>query len=240
MPAIELVEDHGAFHVVDANAPVGHAGDEAITADLAADEDGRAGVGIFGGVFKQVLQHFLDPNYIHNDGRQVVGQTHLHRMVSDDAPGIFQGGIDGFADLVRLAFQANLVSIELGHLDGFSYQAIQAVALLFDDGQQVLTLIFIHSRRRPQTGHRGFNGGKRSAELVRDRIQQGRAQALTFPGGFAAHERIDGAGAFDGDGDKAAQGFERLPREHVAGNAQATHVPQAHAEWSKAPGVFHV
>src|SRR5579859_2075422 len=44
LAAIELVEDHGALHVVNSRAPVGHAGDEAIVAGLAADEDGRNGV----------------------------------------------------------------------------------------------------------------------------------------------------------------------------------------------------
>ena len=81
-----------------------------------------------------------------------------------------------------------------------------------------------------QRRHRRFDGGERSAKLMRDRIEQDGTQLLAFAGSLGAAEFFDGAGALDGDGHQAADGLQGLPREHGPGDAHASHNAHAHAE----------
>ncbi len=75
---------------------------------------------------------------------------------------------------------------------------------------------------------------------MRDGIEQRGAQAFAFAGGFGQAELLDGAGAFDGDGDERADGLQSLAREHRAGNSQAADGTAAQAHWDEAEAVRDV
>ena len=63
---------------------------------------------------------------------------------------------------------------------------------------------------------------------------------LAFAHGFGFAEALDGAGAFGGDGDESAEGFERLARKYGAGNADAAERLHADADGDEAEAALGV
>ena len=68
-------------------------------------------------------------------------------------------------------------------------------------------------------------------------VEERGAKAFALAGGFGETELLDGASAFDGDGDEGANGFERLAREHRTGNSQAADGADAEAHRDKAEAI---
>jgi len=55
-------------------------------------------------------------------------------------PGRLQRGINGFVDGMQLEMKFKLVGVELCDLGSLAHQSIEAIALLVDHRQQLLTL----------------------------------------------------------------------------------------------------
>ena len=71
-------------------------------------------------------------------------------------------------------------------------------------------------------------------------VEERGAKVFALAGGFGETELLDGASAFDGDGDEGANGFERLAREHRTGNSQAADGADAEAHRDKAEAIGFV
>ena len=65
---------------------------------------------------------------------------------------------------------------------------------------------------------------------MRDRIEQDRTQAVTFPGRLTPRESFDGVGPFYGDGDQTSYGFQALSREIATGEGQRSNRADAHSQ----------
>ncbi len=125
---------------------------------------------------------------------------------------------------MRLEMQFEFTGFEAGHFGGLFDEMIQAVAFLVDDGEQFLAVMRIDVAQVPgreQAGDRGFDGGQRSAEIMGDGIKQGGFQTLALALGFRLAELLDGAGAFDGDGDRLPTASSVCARKRAPGNTQA-------------------
>jgi len=69
---------------------------------------------------------------------------------------------------------------------------------------------------------------------VGNAVEQRRAQLFAFAGRLVASERLDGAGALNGDGDETADCLQRFARQHRALQPQAAHRLYANAQGNKA------
>ena len=80
--------------------------------------------------------------------------------------------------------QFDLVGVELGHLRGFADQAVETIGFFVDHGKQFLALCLVQGVIREQARDGGFDPGERSAQLMRDGIEQDGAQVLALVSGF--------------------------------------------------------
>ena len=142
---------------------------------------------------------------VHARVGKVGGDAHIHGMLDEKLLEFVERLVDDRADGRGFETELDFVGVELRHLGSFADQAVQAVALLVDDGQQ---FVFSSGGMRfdaaEQRSHRCFDGGERRAKFVGDGIEQHRAQLFAFARGFGAAQFFDRAGALDGDRDQAA------------------------------------
>src|ERR1700722_2910072 len=154
---------------------------------------------------------------------------YLDDSTSKHTVAIFQRGVDYVLDRMRRETEIGLASVQTRHFGCFTDEPIQAVTLLIDDGEKLAFLRIVQARVGKQVGDGRFDRGKRSAEIVRDRVEQRGAQTLSFPRRFGLAKLLDGAGALHRYRDQRSQRFERLPRQNRAGNSQAADRTHAHA-----------
>ena len=114
---------------------------------------------------------------------------------------------------MRLQIEFEHSGIELRHLRCLAHQTVQAIGLFVDDGQQFASALVVESGARQQSRDAGLDGSQRSAELVRDRIEQGSSQALVFLLRAILAERFQRAGALDGQPRQASQRIQGFPRK---------------------------
>ena len=111
---------------------------------------------------------------------------------------------------MRLQVQLHGMGVELSHLRGFAHQPVQPVALLVDDGEQLLARCFVEFGVAEERLCGSFDGGKRGAKVVGDRIEQNGAEALAFASGLGMRQLFHRPGTFNGDGDQAADRLHAL------------------------------
>ena len=112
---------------------------EGIAGALGGDGDGAALGGVLGGVLDEVADDLGDVGGVGERGREV-GHLDADRVVNEGAGGLGEGltrrwrssgvGCEGHVDLLR---------VELGHLDGLGNEAVEAVDLGVDLGEELLT-----------------------------------------------------------------------------------------------------
>ncbi len=221
LTAIKFLEDEALLEVVNAGTTIGDAGDDEITGELRGDGDGLSSGRILIGVFKQMDQSFAGARNIHTDARQAGLYVHVHDAISERELTFAHGGGNNVFDGPRFKFEFDFAGVQARHFAGFADEAIQTIGFFVDDGEKFLALAIGDAGVREQVRNGRFDGSERGAQRVGDGIKQRGAQALAFAGGFGEAELLDGAGAFDGDGDERADGFQSLAREHRAGNTQA-------------------
>ncbi|SQE13500.1 hypothetical protein BP312_01351 [Bordetella pertussis] len=197
------------------------------------DVDGTAGRRVFGGIFQQVAQHPFDQDAIAFHQRQ-------GRKRRDRDGAILQRGVHGrqgrahqFLDRLPLAPQRRIVALQPRHVQQVDDQRVHAPRLVLHGGHGF-------ERGRRHGGGRALQGlghaeqaGQRRAQIVRDRRQQGVAQAF----GFDTEQRLLGdfhiVQPFDGDGDQGGVGVELAARrrravERRAGVVQGQHAAHPH------------
>ncbi len=129
--------------------------------------------------------------------------------------------------------------IQLGHLHRFANQTIQATALFVDNAQQFLFLLWVQLQLRAQAGDGAGNGSERCTQFMGDGVEQCIANAFTFARGLCLTQLLDGASAFDSDGDHTSQGFQVLSRWAVSHHAKRADRAQSHHERDQAnSGIF--
>ena len=173
---------------------------------------GIPGVGIFAGIFQQMHQDFADALNVHPHIRQMPRcNDHFHGMILERRLGILQGRLKRILNGVRLQIEFEHARIELRHLRGLAHQPVQAIRFFVDNRQQFAAPLLIKGRARHQSRNAGLDGSQRSAELVRDRIEQRGSQALVFLLRAILAERFKCAGTFDRKASEASQRIESFP-----------------------------
>src|SRR6185312_11170167 len=97
-----------------------------------------------------MTQDFRDPCFIHHREWQLFWEADLDRILLQQGRGILDSRTHNVFHPVRTKIELDLVGVELRHLDRFADQTVEAIALLVDDGQQLLLLLareLIPSRR---------------------------------------------------------------------------------------------
>ena len=152
--------------------------------------EGRA----LGRIFERVLDELLH----HLPDELVVGfgrgkSPRAHRTVTGrplSARGQFgQRAGDEVRHRHRPLLQVELAGLDAGHLHHFRRQLIQPVGLFVDDGEQ---LAVGAGRAAQQAGDRGFDGGERRLDIVRQRIEQRRFQHLALAARLRRGWRLPG------------------------------------------------
>ena len=80
--AIELLENHLLFQLIDAGSVVGNACDDFRTVTLNSDMNGTVWWGVLRGVVQEMGNHFGDAVDIHLQGRQMGWNVDLNRMAA--------------------------------------------------------------------------------------------------------------------------------------------------------------
>jgi hypothetical protein len=212
--AVEALEDEGLLGGVDADALVGDADGDGGGALLGGDGDGGAGEGVLGGVFEEVADDLLQDGGVGADF-EAFGDGDAEGVVFFGPGAGFAGAVDEPADGDGGEVHLDLLGVELRHLDGFGDEAVEAIALFVDDGEQLVGLGGRDAAGEERSGC-AFDGGERRAELVGDGVNHERAQALAFLGGFAAGDAFESLGALHGDGDETADGLRGFGGERDA------------------------
>lgn len=238
--AVEFFEDEALFRVVDAVATVGDANHQEIAAGFGRDSDGFGRGRVLVRVFEEMDEDFRGAGEVHADAREAGGEVHTDDAIPEGSLGLILRGGNHFIDRMRCKIQFHFAGIQLSHLGGFADQAIQAIAFLVDDDEQLVLLAIVEATIGEQVRCRGFDGSERGAEGVGDGIEERGPQALTFSGGFGLTELFDGASALHRDGDKSAEGFKSLARKDGARDAQAADGTYAHADGNEANAVGSV
>ena len=241
LATIKFFEDEGLLEVVNAGAAVGDAGDDEIAGRFRGDGDGLGRGRILIGVLEQMDKSLAGAGEIHANATAIPGCTFtLHDAIAESALALGKRGGDNVFDRARFELEFDFTGVQARHFTGFADQAIQAIGFFIDDGEKFLALAVGDAGVREQVGDGGLDGSERGAQRVGDGIEQRGAQAFAFAGRFGEAELLDGAGAFDGDGDQGADGFEGLARKHRAGNAEAADGTAAQTHRDEGETIGHV
>ena len=205
--AVELVKDEGLLERVDADAAVGDGKGDHVGASLGAEKDGAAGAGIFDGIFKQVAEELREPFGVGFDLREVGREGEGEGVLGEQAGGGLNGALGELGGGLRYEAHADFERVELGHFDGLSDEAVEAVGFFFDDGEQVGGAGSVETGGA-ESRDGDLDGSKGGTELVGDGIHHHGAEALAFLGGLGAGDLFDGAGAIERDGNEATDSLE--------------------------------
>jgi len=138
--AIKLVEDEVAFVGCDARAVVFDADGEEIRIGGGVrdggDADAAAAGGIFSGVLQEVAEDFADGGGVDEDVGEIGRGGEVDR-VAGELGGVFVDGVvDEGGEGLRLAAEFDGTVVLLRHFNGLADEAVEAVALFVDDGDQ--------------------------------------------------------------------------------------------------------
>ena len=162
-------------------------------------------------IFDQVDENFANSGEVHKHARQTVGNSNVHRAVSQRVLAMFERVLHNILNREGLEIQLDFARVQSRHLAGFANQSIQPVAFLVDDREKLLPLALDEARIRKQIRHGRFDRSKWSAQRVRDSVEQSGSKLLALAGGFGLPELLDGARVLHRERDQRAHGFERLP-----------------------------
>src|SRR5581483_12255129 len=109
----------------------------------------------------------------------------------------------------------NLLCIELRHLYGLRNEAIQPIALLVNDRQELMTLFVVHITLE-QCGRRAFDGSKRRPQFMSDGVENKGAKALALPCGFIACDALHSLRPVDRNRNQASDRVCRYGRKNCA------------------------
>ena len=136
--------------------------------------------------------------------RHVLRHLYFDGAVTEHGLCFFECKIEDFADALETRLHMNAGGIELRHLDGLADEAVEACALLVDDGVHFGALRLGHLRLTDEGGRRGADGGEGRPQFMGHGIQQRGVKALAFTGGFHVAGALEGLGAFESDGNEAS------------------------------------
>src|SRR5215469_4612889 len=141
---------------------------------------------------------------------------------------------------MQLEMKFQLMRVQLYDFCGLSYQPIQTIALLINNRKQIFALWGIQLSPGQERLGRCLDGGKGSTELMSHRIEQYRAQAIAFPGGFGFGQFLNRPCSFNSDCRQAANRFQRLPRQITTRQSDRPYRTNAHAQRHKTKLSFSV
>ena len=137
------------------------------------------GVGgrVFGGIVEEIEQRLLEQHGVDLDHRQIRRDLDLHPMPRQDLVCAPQRAADDLADIVRRGIGDDGTGFELGHVEQIGDEAIEALRLV-DDRRQQIGLLGSSASRVAQRPRRAQHRRERRLQVVRDRGEQRRAQAV--------------------------------------------------------------
>ena len=158
-----------------------------------------AGRGVLRGIVEQVEQRLLEQHGIDHHHRQVGGQVHLHAVIGQDPARPRQRGCHDLPHVVRADVGNDGAGLELGHVEQVGDEAIEALGLVDDGGDQVgLGVVVERGAEVAQRPGRAQHGRERRLQVVRDRGEQGRAQAVRLGDALDPVDVLDEVHPLDG------------------------------------------
>ncbi len=100
-------------------------------------------------------------------------------MAGEYLAGAFQHGADDLGEVDHREIGLEHAGLELGHVEQVRDKAVEPLGLVLHGRDQLVAhALIIELAIAPEAGRRAEYGGKGSAQIVRDRGQQRRAQTL--------------------------------------------------------------
>ena len=112
-----------------------------IAAEFRGNGDGLVRRRILIGIFDEMNEDFRSANQVHANARQAFGNPHVNRAASEREFRLLEGGGDDVVNRVRRKMKLHFAGVQSSHFSGFADQAIQAIALFVDDGEEFVSLI---------------------------------------------------------------------------------------------------
>ena len=210
--AIELVEDVLEVGCGNAVAFIEHAQQHRVAAAKGVDADRRFRRRIFRGIVEKIEQHLFEQHGVEFEHRQIRRQFQLDLMPGEDAAGPAQRAADDFAEIVQRHIRRNRAGFELGHVEQIGDEAVEPLGFV-DDGAEQLGFLACTElvAEIAQRARRAEHGGERRLQIVRDRGEQRRAQALGFGDALDAIHVLDQPDALDGERALIAERIGKAP-----------------------------
>ena len=146
----------------------------------------------------------------------------IHGVLGQDLAGAPQRAADDLAHVVRCRIGDDGAGLELGHVQQVGDEPVQPLGLVDDGGEQIRPGGVVQRRRHvAQRARRTENGGQRRLEVVRDRGEERRAQALGLHRALDPVDVLDQAHALDCQRGLIDQGMQQAPlvrRQQRAGS----------------------
>lgn len=140
-----------------------------------------AGRGVLGSIVEQIEQYLLEEDRIQSECWQEVTQVDHHPMPGQNLAGPPQRTADDIADIAELGLRLERTGFQPCHVEQIRDEAIEAFGLFLDCSDEfVLGCLTERLTIILQACRGAQNGGKRRAQIVRNRGQQCRAQPLRF------------------------------------------------------------
>src|SRR5215470_1253576 len=167
----------------------------------ALDANSGAGRRIFCRVVKHVEQELFKQNGIERQHGQVGGQINFDTMLRQDLAGTAERAADDLGEIMQRDVRHDGTRLEPGHVEQIGYEAVEPLGFINDGCQQLsLGTVVERAGEIAQGACRAKDRRQGRLEIVGDRREQGRTQAISFNGALHAVHILNQADALDREG----------------------------------------
>ena len=123
-----------------------------------------------------------------------------------------QGAADNLAEVMQSGVRHDSARFQLGHVEQIGDEAVEPLRFVDDRGEKIGFGMLVQGiRHAPKRSCRPEDCRERRPEVMRDRGQERRAQAIRFGGSFRPIQVFDQADALNGERRLVHQGIEQPP-----------------------------